>query len=878
MAELSPMMRQYLALKEQYPDTILFFRLGDFYEMFFEDATTAAKELELTLTGRDCGLEERAPMCGVPYHSVNQYIAKMVEKGYKVAICEQLSDPATSKGLVERDVVRIITPGTKYDASMLDEKVNSFIAALIEQNKKYALAWADVSTGEFYVCEYPEKGLNEQLFDILAGLHPNELLGNDNIKRLENVIRRHCGGELCKITLIERYTKDIAKAADNLRKHFNVQTLDVFDCGHLTTGLLAADMLLTYLHETQKNALSHISKLSCFYQNETMILDAATKRNLEICETIRDHSKKGSLLWVLDQCQTAMGARMLRMNLEQPLQNIDQINKRLDGVEELVNRFRTRETLKEYLIKVYDIERLSAKISYGTINPRDCLALAKTLSVLPGIINEVNQCTAPALKEIGAEIDAHQALADTLNRAIADQPPIIITEGGIIKEGYSEELDRYRSLAQNSKAYIIELETREREATGIKNLKIAYNKVFGYYIEVTKSNISQVPYRYERKQTLTNCERYVTDELKKLEQELLGVEEKSVKLEYDLFIQIRELLLSHLHTLQSTSTALAKLDVLVSLADTAVKHSYVKPRINTEGYIRIQDGRHPFVEAMQKQAQFVPNDTLLDMDENRFMIITGPNMAGKSTYMRQVALITLMAHVGSFVPAKEADICIVDRIFTRVGASDDLSSGQSTFMLEMNEVSNILHNATKNSLIILDEIGRGTSTFDGLSIAWAVTEYVADKEKCGAKTLFATHYHELSELEGHLQGVKNYFIAVKEMGEDIIFLRKILRGSADKSFGIQVARLAGLPSVVVKRSRQILKRLEEADISKGQISANILKEKAPEKMPMQLSMLPTSGAQEIIDKLKEIDINTLTPVNALNILCELRELAKREDY
>ncbi len=868
---LSPMMEQYFIIKEKYPDTILLFRLGDFYEMFFEDAETASRVLELTLTGRDCGLKQRAPMCGVPFHSVDGYIATLVEEGYKVAVCEQLTDPKASKGLVQRDVVRVITPGTITDRSMLDEKKNNYLCAIVQNQKKFGIAWADVSTGEFYVTEVVgENDLN----DCLALISPNELLLSDK-KRLN--LKKPLAVNCYKTTY-----DDIAFNYDNamkeLCKHYNVLNLDPFDCGDMDAGICAAGGLFGYLKYTQKVDLKQLKDIARHVNENYLMMDAHTRRNLEVTETLRGKGKKGTLLAVLDKTKTAMGGRKLRSFLERPLRDINEINSRLNGVEELVDNYFAREALAENLTQVYDIERLATKAAYGSINPRECRNLALSLERLPELKNIISDCKSDIIVKAYEHMDDLPELRTLILNAIDEKATNIITEGGIIKDGYNSELDRLRNIKSNGAQYVLDIESRERERTGIKNLKVGYNRVFGYYIEITKSFVHLAPIEYERKQTLAGCERYITQELKDLEKEILGVTENSIRLEYELFCDIRTKLQAVVKKLQTNAEAVALIDALVSMADVSGKNSYVRPQINDEGIIQITDGRHPVVEAVLND-RFVPNDTNLDTDKNRFMIITGPNMAGKSTYMRQVAIISLMAHAGCFVPASAANISVSDRIFTRVGASDDLSSGQSTFMLEMNEVAGILHNCTKNSLVILDEIGRGTSTFDGLSIAWAVTEHLADKDKAGCKTLFATHYHELSELEGNLDGVKNYCIQVREHGEDVIFLRKILRGSADKSFGIAVAKLAGLPGEVLKRAKNILTKLEQADISKTQISANILSNSnyGLKNEPRQLSLMVSPGAQEIIDALKNTDINQLTPVAALNLVCELREIAKRED-
>ena len=867
---LSPMMQQYFMLKEKYPDTVLLFRLGDFYEMFFDDAEEMSRVLELTLTQRDCGLEKRAPMCGVPYHAVDNYINKLIEAGYKVAICEQLTDPKVSKGLVERDVVRVITAGTLTERSMLQEKKNNYICAVVYTAKTYGIAWADISTGEFCLTETPDaEGLN----DTLAFVKPNELLLST-----KNAVKTK--KPLCVKCCTSKFN-DVAFVFDNAKRslcrHFDITTLDCFDCGDMNAGICAAGGLLEYLKYTQKADLAQILTLSRHKNERYLMMDTHTRRNLELTQPMNGRGKKGTLLWVLDRTRTAMGGRMLAGFLERPIRSKAEIERRLDGVEELVGSYGIRTSLSEALLNVYDVERIATKVAYGSVNPRDCLSLAQSLHALPGVKGVLSGAKSAVLKEAGDSIDEMPEIADLLSRAIDPDAAAIITDGGIIRDGYDAELDRLRDIKRNSAGFIAGIEARERERTGIKTLKVGYNRVFGYYIEISKSFAHMAPVEYERKQTLAGGERFVTAELKELEKEILGVSDRIIKLEYELFCAVREKIKNTVKSLHINAGAVALADTLLSFAEIASENSYVRPMINEEGRIEIRQGRHPVVEAVTDGGRFVPNDTLLDTKDNRLMIITGPNMAGKSTYMRQVAMITLLTHIGCFVPADYADICITDRIFTRIGASDDLVSGQSTFMLEMNEVATILHNCTRNSLVVLDEIGRGTSTFDGLSIAWAVAEHMADPEKAGCKTMFATHYHELSELEGRLDGVKNYCIQVREHGEDVIFLRKILRGSADKSFGIAVARLAGVPKDVLRRAKEILGRLEEADISKKQISANILgaQDNYGLKNAAQLSLMADPISQEIVDTLKETDINELTPVAALNLICELREKARR---
>ncbi len=872
VSKLSDMMKQYMAIKENYSDCLLFFRLGDFYEMFFDDAVVASRELELTLTGRDCGLEKRAPMCGVPYHSVDTYMQRLIGRGYKVAVCEQLTDPKDSKGLVERGVVRIITPGTVMEQSMLDEKTNNYVCAVNPGPKRIGFAWADVSTGDFYTTEFENTPQLEELVDMIGAINPSELLSEGDTEKLEGILALRFSGRKYNFTLVPRNNFDYERSYRSLCGHFNVRSLSCFDIASLTEGIGAAGALLAYLYETQKTDLAHINRIHYYDKSQYMQLDVNTRRNLEITETMMWRSKKGSLLDAIDRTLTPMGGRKLKLWLEQPLRDADEIRKRLAGVNTLFHDYNLREYVSERLKEIYDIERLSAKVAENRINPRECVSLKDSLRRLPEITAQYGNCEDGLVRELIGEIDPLEDIYSLLDSAIVDEEtPVLITEGRLIKDGYNEELDNLRTMEGNSTSFILSLEYAERERTGIKNLKIKHNKVFGYFIEVSKSNLDQVPYDYIRKQTIANGERFVTAELRQQEEKLRNVQERIIQSEYDLFIELRGELAHHLDRLQKTARAVAELDVICSFASLAADKNYTMPLINEEGVINITDGRHPVVENALRQNHFVPNDTALDNEDNRFMVITGPNMAGKSTYMRQVAIITLLAHIGCFVPAARADISIVDRIFTRVGASDDLASGQSTFMVEMNEVAGILNNATRSSLVILDEIGRGTSTFDGLSIAWAVTEYLADRDNIGAKTLFATHYHEISELEGRIDGVKNYFIGVREHGEQIIFMRKILRGSSDRSFGIQVSRLAGLPEPVINRALEILKRLEDADISKSQISANIFGEAAE----IEEAAAPPSREEELTERLKQIDINELTAREAFNIVCELAELAKR---
>ena len=864
---LTSMMQQYLNLKAQYQDCLLFFRLGDFYEMFFDDAKKASRELELTLTGRDCGLEERAPMCGVPYHAVNAYVEKLIAKGYKVAICEQLEDPALAKGLVKRDVIRIVTPGTVIEDNMLDERANNFLLSVCFSGDKAGLAFADVSTGEFFVHEInaPE----DTLADEMARIQAMEVITNDLV-RLRACLRRE--DTSCSEQPAAWY--QYQNASDALCSHFQLKDLSPLGLSEeYRLGASAAGALMRYLSDTQKNALEHITGLRIYQGTSFMLLDRNTRRNLELTESIRSRARKGSLLWLLDKTATAMGGRLLRSWIEQPLTDRAQIERRLDAVEEFAGQHVLTMTLSEELQGVYDIERLLSKVAYKSINARDCLALCASLGKVPGIRGLLENASSQAVREIRDQLDPLESLTALLEKAIHPDAPIVITEGGIIRDGYSSMLDEYRAASTSGKQWILDLEAREREATGIKNLRVQYNRVFGYYIEVTKSYYELVPDRYIRKQTLANCERYMTPELKEIEQKIVGAQEQSVRLELQLFTEIREKIAGEIRRIQQTATALKTLDAILSLAKVAVNNHYVRPAINEEGVLDIVDGRHPVVEQTMQEGGFVPNDAHMNQENQRMLIITGPNMAGKSTYMRQVALITLMAHIGSFVPAKEANIPIVDRIFTRVGASDDLASGQSTFMVEMSETAYILRNATAKSLVILDEIGRGTSTFDGLSIAWAVVEYLCDKSRVGAKTLFATHYHELSELEGHIEGVENYCISVKEHGEDVIFLRKIVRGGADRSFGIHVARLAGVPHPVLVRAHEIQARLEVSDINQKGIGQNILEE-APKREDEQVNLFDFAKT-EIINELQNIDVMALTPMDAINKLFLLREKARK---
>lgn len=879
MAELTPMMQQYMETKKEYPDCILFYRLGDFYEMFFDDAITASRELEITLTGKNCGLEERAPMCGVPYHAVDGYLNRLVSKGYKVAICEQMEDPATAKGLVKRDVVRIVTPGTNLDTQSLDETKNNYIMCVVYIADRYGLSVADVTTGEYLVTEL---GDSEKLFDEIYKFMPSELICNEAFYMsgmdLE-LLKEKLG---ITIYSLDAWYFDDAICQRTLKEHFHVNVVEGLGLADYDCGVIAAGALLQYLLETQKRDLSHITKLSVYASGKYMLLDSSTRRNLELCETLREKQKRGSLLWVLDKTKTAMGARTLRKYIEQPLIDRKEIERRLDAVDELKNNAISREEIREYLSPIYDLERLVCKITYQSANPRDLIAFESSLSMLPHIKYILQEMKAPLLHEIYENLDTLEELCDLIQTAIQDDPPLAMKEGGIIKDGYNEEVDRLRSAKSDGKEWLAKLEADEREKTGIKNLRIRYNKVFGYYLEVTNSFKNLVPDYYTRKQTLANAERYIIPELKELEDTILGAEDRLYALEYQLYCEVRDQIAKEILRIQSTAHAIAQLDTFASMALVAERNQYVRPKINEKGVINIKDGRHPVVEKMIPNDMFIANDTYLNDKKNRISIITGPNMAGKSTYMRQTALIVLMAQIGSFIPAASADIGLVDRIFTRVGASDDLASGQSTFMVEMTEVANILRNATNKSLLILDEIGRGTSTFDGLSIAWAVIEHISNSKLLGAKTLFATHYHELTELEGKIDNVNNYCIAVKEKGDDIIFLRKIVKGGADKSYGIQVARLAGVPDSVIQRAKEIVEELVHADITERIKDIASHGHEQPKAKPKhydevdlaQMSLFDTVKDDDVIDEIKSLDISNLTPIEALNTLYQLQNKLK----
>lgn len=880
MAEYSPMMQKYLETKEEYKDCVLFYRLGDFYEMFFDDAINVSRELELTLTGKDCGQEERAPMCGVPFHAADTYINRLVEKGYKVAICEQVEDPKAAKGLVKREVIKVVTPGTNFNPMALDETKNNYIMCIAYLSDSIGLATSDITTGEFLITEFQNE---RELIDEINKFSPSEILCNEsfNISGIDiSDLKDRIGFTISE--LLPWYFDDI-NAEQIIKKHFNVSTLDGLGIKDYKTATVAAGALLNYLYETQKNSLPHLTAITTYSTGKYMIIDSSTRRNLELVETMREKQKKGSLLWVLDKTKTAMGARLLRNMIEQPLVTKNDIITRQKAVTEFLDNFITREELREYLNPVYDLERLIGRISTKSASPRDLIAFKGSLSMLPHIKQLLSSCSSALIKEIYEELDPLIDIFELIDASIVEEPPIAIKDGGLIKEGFNEEVDRLRRAKTDGKTWLFELETSEKERTGIKNLKIKFNKVFGYYLEVTNSFKDMVPDDYIRKQTLTNAERYTTPKLKELEEVILSAEDKLFSLEYDLFSEVRDRIAKEVVRIQKTAKAIAKADVYSSLAVVASQNNYVCPKINEKGIINIESGRHPVVEKMISNGMFVENDTLLDNDKNRISIITGPNMAGKSTYMRQTALIVLMAQIGSYIPAKSANIGVVDRIFTRVGASDDLASGQSTFMVEMTEVANILRNATANSLLILDEIGRGTSTFDGLSIAWAVVEHISNPKLLGAKTLFATHYHELTELEGQMDAVNNYCIAVKEQGDDIIFLRKIVKGGADKSYGIQVAKLAGVPETVISRAKEIVAELADNDISaKAREIARLGVPKQDLKIPekvgkdeyVQMSLFDAVNNDDIIDEIKELELAKMTPIDALNTLFRIQDKIK----
>lgn len=870
--KLSPMMAEYVKTKQQYKDCILFYRLGDFYEMFFEDALTVTKELEITLTGKDCGLEERAPMCGVPFHAAETYINRLIEKGYKVAICEQVEDPKKAKGLVKREVIRVVTPGTTLDAASLDESKNNYLMSIVSMEDHFGCAIADISTGDCFLTEVDKP---QKLLDEINKFVPAEIICNDAFFMSgvdTDDLKNRLG--ICVFPLDAWYFDD-SLCKRTLKEHFHVNTLEGLGIQDYDIGVIASGALFLYLQETQKSALSHMAGIRPYAAEKYMLIDSSSRRNLELVETLREKNKRGSLLWVLDKTKTAMGARTLRSYVEQPLIDAQEINRRLEALEELNKSPMLRDEIREYLNPIYDLERLISRISYQSANPRDLIAFASSLEMLPHIRQILKDFKTPLLTELYEDMDPLEDIASLIKSAIVDEPPLAQKDGGIIREGYHEDVDKFRRSRTDGKKWLTELEVREKERTGIKSLKIKYNRVFGYSLEVTNSFKELVPENYIRKQTLTNAERYITQELKDLEDLILGAEDKLYALEYELFCEVRDKVGAEVVRIQKTAKAVAALDVFASLALVAQRNNYVRPKINESGVLDIKNGRHPVVEQMIEHDMFIANDTYLDNQKKRVSIITGPNMAGKSTYMRQTALIVLMAQIGSFVPADKANIGIVDRIFTRVGASDDLASGQSTFMIEMTEVANILRNATSRSLLILDEIGRGTSTFDGLAIAWAVIEHISDTKLCGAKTLFATHYHELTELEGKISGVNNYCIAVKEKGDDIVFLRKIVKGGADKSYGIQVAKLAGVPDSVICRAKELVEELSDADITaavKDLTSSSKKKQKIVyDQVDMaQMSLFDTIQDNDIVEEIRNLDMSHLTPMEAMNILYNLQ--------
>ena len=862
MAEYTPMMQEYLKTKAEYEDCILFYRLGDFYEMFFDDANTASRELELTLTGKSCGADEKAPMCGVPFHAADNYINRLVARGYKVAICEQVEDPKEAKGLVKREVIRVVTPGTNIDQLALEEGSNNYIMSLVYNRGIFGISACDVSTADFYLTEVDS---TRKLVDELYRFNPAEIIYNKSIYESGIDITDLAEKLNCTLTQLDESYFDDTLSTRELLNHFKAHSLEGLGLIDFAIGKISAGSLLIYLKETQKSGLTHLTHITPYTDGKFMLIDSSTRRNLELTETMRDKQKRGSLLWVLDKTKTAMGARQLKSFIEQPLVSVNEIIKRQDAIEEINGALIDREELREYLSSVYDLERLITKITYQSANPRDLIAFKQSIGMLSPIKSLLSGFHSSLISELDANIDAMKDLYELIDSAIMEEPPISSRDGDIIKTGYNEEVDRLRSAKIDGKEWLANLEASEREKTGIKNLKIKFNKVFGFYLEVTNSYKDLVPDYYVRKQTLANAERYYTPELKELEDSILGAEDRLNTIEYEFFKSVRDTIAGEVDRIQISAKAIAVLDAIISLAIVAEKNHYVRPTINNRGVIDIKEGRHPVVEQMINADQFISNDCYLDLDSNTIAIITGPNMAGKSTYMRQVALIVLMAQIGSFVPASYAEIGVVDRIFTRVGASDDLSTGQSTFMVEMNEVANILHNATSKSLLILDEIGRGTSTYDGLSIAWAVVEHVA--YNIGAKTLFATHYHELTELEGLLKGVHNYCIAVQELGEDIIFLRKIIPGGADQSYGIQVARLAGLPEEVLSRARTIVNSLNENDINA--VSEKIaMRQEMEEKLQAYNGVSVSDADMSIIEDLKKLDITKITPLEAMNLLFE----------
>lgn len=871
-SKISPMMEQYFQIKKDYTDVILFYRLGDFYEMFFEDAKIASRELDLVLTGRDCGQEERAPMCGVPFHSADSYIAKLVSRGYKVAICEQTEDPKAAKGIVKREVIRIITPGTVIEGSMLEDGVNNYLACIFGGNTNTGVCFADVSTGEFHITLIDGEDTENKVINQLSTYSPRELIIGGKARNFDQVLAFAETRLGASVEQLEDAVFDFDACTELIMETLKKDEVSSLNIGHNRETVCALGAIIAYLKNTQKKSeIEKPSEIEFYDSKRFMNLDISARRNLELTKSMMTGDKKHSLLWVIDKTKTAMGKRMIRTWVERPLLSIPKIVRRQNAVGELYDNAILRDTVRAALAGVNDIERLMTRMVYGTANAKELRALYHTILALPQIKTILEGASAAMLKEIDQDIDLLQDVGDLINRAIVDEPPFSVREGGIIKAGFNEEIDELKAIMEDGAGVIAKIETEQRELTGIPKLKVGYNRVFGYYIEVSNSYKDMVPETYIRKQTLTNCERFITQELKELEGKILGAKDREIALEYQLFASVRESVASEVERLQKTARALAKLDALCSLAETAVQNNYVCPQIANDGVIEIKDGRHPVVEALLDGAPFVPNDTLLDQNDNRCAIITGPNMAGKSTYMRQIALITLLAQIGSFVPASQAKISIVDAIFTRVGASDDLATGQSTFMVEMNEVAAILKNATADSLIILDEIGRGTSTFDGMSIARAVLEFVCKKKTLGAKTLFATHYHELTAMEGLVDGVRNYSIAVKKRGDDITFLRRIVKGGADQSFGIEVAKLAGVPDAVVRRAKVILKELEKNSVPIEFKAQDAVLEEPEEEIQYNFT---ANGTNEILEILKTVDVNTLTPIEAMQTLYDLRKKAE----
>ena len=875
--KLSPMMKEYIKTKTEVgSDCLLLYRLGDFYEIFFEDAELCSRELEITLTGKQCGLDERAPMCGVPFHAVDGYVNKLIKKGYKVAICDQVEDPKLAKGLVKREITQIVTPGTNTSTALLDDNQNNYIVCLCSVGEKIGLSIADVTTGDFYLSEVEG---NRSLMDELYKFNPSEIICNEaflvsgiNLDEIRNRVG-------CVISSLEPHYFDDDKCVKAIISHFKVNSISGLGISDFPCGVTAAGAMLLYLEELQKSDLTHFTHIYPYISSKYMLIDSSTRRNLELTETMRDKQKRGSLMWILDKTKTAMGARMLNGYIKQPLLDKNDIERRLDAVESLCKAPMERDEIREYLNAVYDLERLIGKVSYKSIKPTDMIALKNSLAVLPFIKMLTKDSNSALISDLSNQIDELKDICSLIENSIMEEPSLGLKDGGIIKDGYSEDIDKLKSAKRDGKQWLAELEAAEKERTGIPNLRIKYNHVFGYFFEVTNSYMDLIPDDFIRKQTLTNAERFSTVKLKELEDVILNSEERLVNLEYELFCSIREHIAQQIDRIQTTAKAIASIDAICSLSIVAERNDYVRPKLNEKGIIKIENGRHPVVEKMTDHGMFIPNDTLLDNGKNLISIITGPNMAGKSTYMRQTALIVLMAQIGSFVPASSANIGIVDRIFTRVGASDDLASGQSTFMVEMNEVSNILRNATSNSLLILDEIGRGTSTFDGLSIAWAVVEHIANTKILGAKTLFATHYHELTELEGRMPNVKNFSIAVKEQGDDIIFLRKIVQGGADKSYGIQVAKLAGVPDMVIDRAKEIVSQLVDNDIIEKIQTIEIKNSSSKTKNKIehldevdlsQMSLFDTVKDEDVINELKALDISSMTPLDALNVLYKLQ--------